>query len=103
MLSSDLDINAGPPLFNLNARTMLSFSDFNAWLAPAFDRDIAITANRRIGFVHAVFCAGWSNATLVAYLRSACGRGKHACSCESGCQGQRVGCSHLALHLFPAI
>jgi hypothetical protein len=75
--SPDFDINTG-------ATVSFSFSQLDTWFATPValldDDFIAIApvaTDCRVGFPHAIFRAGRSNASFVANLHSARGRGKY--------------------------
>jgi hypothetical protein len=79
------------PDFDINARATVSFSQLNTWLAAPvalLNCDFIITpvtTDCHVGFPHAIFRAGGSNASFVANLHSARGRGKYRRTRKGGC------------------
>jgi hypothetical protein len=79
------------PDFDINARATVSFSQLNTWLAAPvalLNCDFIITpvtTDCHVGFPPAIFRACGSNASFVANLHSARGRGKYRRTRKGGC------------------
>jgi hypothetical protein len=97
--STDLDIDAGTTLSDLNARVA---SDLDPWLpyvTALLDGDVGVSGaatHRQVAvLLHALFAAQRADTIAVAHPVSACRRGKKGGTRHCGCRDIEMSCSHL--------